>query len=136
MDPYVLITNGSQKEQTNTHDDGGSNPVWNQEFNLEIRDQTRLIEFTVRDEETFADRDVGSVKIRADKLIEHGFLDKQWQIKENDENAGSLHLKSEWLPDETPTAVKNAKGKKKIVSKKEEGFEGEMIGDKRTGKCQ
>ena len=58
------------------------------------------------------------------------------KIKENDENAGSLHLKSEWLPDETPTAVKNAKGKKKVVVKKEEGFEGEMIGDKRTGKCQ
>ena len=79
MDPYVLITNGTQKEKTKTitHYDGGSNHVlWNQEFELEIRDQTRLIEFAVRDEETFADRDVGSVKIRADKLIEHGFLDK------------------------------------------------------------
>ena len=136
MDPYVTIINGKEKVQTNTHDDGGSNPVWNQTFELEIRDQTRLIEFAVRDEETFADRDVGTVKIRADKLIESGFLDKQWQIKHDEENAGSLHLKSEWLPDETPEAVKNAKGKKKQVSKKPEGFEGEMIGDKRTGKCQ
>lgn len=78
MDPYVAITNGKEKVQTNTHDDGGANPVWNQTFELEIRDQTRLIEFAVRDEETFADRDVGTVKIRADKLIESGFLDKQW----------------------------------------------------------
>ena len=108
MDLYVLITNGTQKEKTKTitHYDGGSNHVlWNQEFELEIRDQTRLIEFAVRDEETFADRDVGSVKIRADKLIEHGFLDKLWYIKKDDKNAGSLHLKSEWLPDETPAEI-------------------------------
>ena len=68
-------------------------------------------------------------------MIEHGFLDKQWQIKYEDANAGSLNLKSEWLPDETPTAVKNAKGKKKKVVKKDTGFDGEMIGDKKTGKC-
>ena len=46
-----------------------------------------------------------------------------------------MHLKSEWLPDETPAAVKNAKGKKKKVVKKDTGFDGEMIGDKKTGKC-
>ena len=38
MDPYVLITNGKEKLQTNTHDDAGATPVWNQSFDLEIAD--------------------------------------------------------------------------------------------------
>ena len=46
-------------------------------------------------------------------------------------------LEKEDLTNEVTVEMKkNAKGKKKQVSKKPEGFEGEMIGDKRTGKCQ
>ena len=60
MDPYVVIKNGKEKVQTTTHDNAGQNPEWNQTFEIYIRDTKKLLEFTVRDEETFADRDVAS----------------------------------------------------------------------------
>ena len=63
-------------------------------------------------------------------------MDKEWTIKFENANAGTLHLKSEWLPDETPAAVKTYKGKKEDTVKKDVGFEGQMVNGKRTGKCK
>ena len=72
MDPYVFITNGAENFKTKTHDDAGKSPVWNDVINLPIIDKTRPINIAVRDEETFSDRDVGSMSIKADQLIKDG----------------------------------------------------------------
>ena len=66
MDPYVLITNGTKELKTKTHDDAGMKPVWNEDIHIPIIDKTRPIDIAVRDEETFSDRDIGTLSIRAD----------------------------------------------------------------------
>ena len=105
MDPYVIIQKGKEKVQTKTHDDAGQVPEWNETFEIKIIDSKKLIEFKVRDEQTFADRDIGSTSIRVDKLTEGLVMEKGWPLKFEGEKAGTLNLKSEWIVDETPISV-------------------------------
>ena len=138
MDPYVLIKKGKEKVQTKTHDDAGQNPVWNQTFEIDIKDTKKFLEVSVRDEQTFSDREIGSTSIRVDMLCDGSspILEKGWPLKFEEENAGTLNLKTEWIPNDTPVAIQCIRGKRENIVRKEEGFEGEMVKGKRTGKVK
>ena len=69
-------------------------------------------------------------------MFGNGGLDKLWPLTFDGENAGSLHLKTVWLPDDTPDAVDVYPGKKVDTVEKDQGFEGQMVKDKRTGKAR
>ena len=105
MDPYVVIANGKNKVKTTTKDDAGQVPEWNETFEIDIKDTKKLLEITVRDSQTFTDRDIGATSIRVDKLTEGSTIEKGWPLKFGKENAGTLNLKSEWIPDITPIKV-------------------------------
>lgn len=42
QDPYCIIQCGSQKVRSRTHTDGGRNPVWNENFNLQVVNENEI----------------------------------------------------------------------------------------------
>ena len=136
MDPYVVLEHGKSKFKTKTHDDGGKTPEWGESFDIEINDHKSMLEIKVQDDQPMWDRGIGSTQVRVDQLCLNGGLDKQWPLKFEEENAGSIRLKTEWFPNDAPAAVLKHKGKKVQTVKKDVGFEGQMVNGKRTGKAK
>ena len=60
MDPLVeLRIGGVLVHKTAVIDGGGQTPVWNEEFNYEVRDISPEVAFVVYDEDNFSDDTVG-----------------------------------------------------------------------------
>ena len=76
MDPYCVLTFKTQKFKTRTHQDGGKNPKWGDEFEIRINDLHDEIKFSIMDEDVTSDDTVGFGLVKVSSLIlNHGVTD-------------------------------------------------------------
>ena len=69
MDPFCVMKFKGKQYKTETHEDGGKNPVWNQTFNLYVADASDPILFNVQEEDVIYNDDVGDLKMTVSQLI-------------------------------------------------------------------
>ena len=106
MDVYCtldyIVENEAKKLKTKTHSRGGTAPVWNDKFDIILKNTntTDLLTLTVFDAETFGSDDlVGSCAIEFSKLKNtlFGGLDTWFDIKHDGKDAGKVHLKATFV---------------------------------------
>ena len=69
MDPYVIIRCNGQSWKTNTKAGQGKNPVWNENFTINVASMNDEIFFELMDRDTFtADDLIGRAYVRASQL--------------------------------------------------------------------
>lgn len=61
MDPYVTFYIGENKVSTQTHDDGGKKPVWNETLKIKRKDEN-IMNFTIYDKN----------KVHQDRIMGYG----------------------------------------------------------------
>ena len=53
MDPYLVVTMGSQTRKTKVHDSGGKNPAWPDVFTFDLNGRDQTISFVCFDKDYF-----------------------------------------------------------------------------------
>jgi Ca2+-dependent lipid-binding protein len=90
MDPYVILEFREHKFRTKTHESGGKNPKWHDEFELKVNDLRDEMKFTVFDEDPGSDDKVGYGVVKMSALcINHGVTD-WFSIYHNNKPAGQV----------------------------------------------
>ena len=100
MDPYVKFFFREQEWKTKVHNNGGKNPHWNESHDFQVHYLGDDIKFEVWDDEVGRDNKIGQGVIKASALATHGGIDEWFVFHFDDEEAGKLHLKSQWHPKE------------------------------------
>ncbi len=102
MDPYVVIDHNGAIQKTNVHDNGGVDPVWtSQNFEYKVDNMEDEIKFTLMDDETFKDDQIGVVaglKMK-DLCASNGFIDiKGFNVVHKGKTEGQLFIKTKYMP--------------------------------------
>jgi hypothetical protein len=97
MDPYVILTVGSQKYQTRVANGMGRTPIWNDEFILNVSPHD-VIQLKVYDSDIGIDDFVGETKIPVSQLGQAGVVDNYFPLQSRflKRNAGQIHIRFEW----------------------------------------
>jgi hypothetical protein len=91
-DPYCALYAGHQKFKTRVHDDGGSKPVWNQEFTLDC-DHRDSFELEVFDKENLgADKSMGKAKVLIANVLKNEREDTWIALDKKGKYGGQVHL--------------------------------------------
>ena len=98
MDPYVVIRNNANQMRTETIEDGGKTPAWNETFDLTINSIQDNLTLRVMDENVNANTEIGTCSIKTAALCVNGGLEAWWPISYGSKQAGRIHLQAEWLP--------------------------------------
>lgn len=69
MDPYVIMEYGSNKFRTQTKDDAGKNPVWDETFELFIKNVNDEMSIKIMDEDVMVDDTVGTRQIPVKEVL-------------------------------------------------------------------
>ena len=98
MDPYVIVSVGSQKYQTKVAKGMGKTPLWNEEFifNVSYND---IIYIKVYDSDIGMDDFAGETSILVSQLGQMGFVDNYFPLHSRflRRNAGQIHIRFEWM---------------------------------------
>lgn len=126
MDPYVKWTYGGKEYKTTVQSNAGKNPVWGEMFKLPVMDRkiTMPITFTVMDEETFKDEEIGECAIEINQLLIPGNSCHKLMYKKST-SCGTLAWTSQWQED-TKEVIQNVWGAQasSATPKKSSGFLG------------
>jgi hypothetical protein len=91
-DPYCVLHAGHQTFKTRVHDDGGSKPVWNQEFTLDC-DHRDSFELEVFDKENLgADKSMGKAKVLISNVIKNEREETWVPLDKKGKYGGQVHL--------------------------------------------
>lgn len=97
MDPYVILEFKEHKFKTKTHENGGKNPKWHDEFELKIYDLRDEMKFTVMDEDVGKDDKVGYGVVKMSALvINHGVHD-WFSIYYENKPAGQVLFETKYI---------------------------------------
>ena len=113
MDPYVKVKwaqDGEDKEyKTKVMQEAGKTPNWGEdpsdENSIEVRVEdmfAQYIEFTVKDEGTISNEEVGGFQIDYSALCFNYGVDQMFRLMHKNKNAGQLRLKTEYVDDSCP----------------------------------
>ena len=76
QDPYVTMKYGGIKHRTSVHEGGGMEPVWNNEFDIELGSISDDIMLSVKDKEMMGSKLIGSANVKASAFcINNGVRD-------------------------------------------------------------
>ena len=101
MDPYVVLKYREQVLKTKTNKNGGKNPSWNEELELDVKYVGDDCSMTVMDWELLGkDKIIGSadfVKISS-FIINGAGIDDWWAIGHKGKKCGEVRIKCVWKP--------------------------------------
>lgn len=93
QDPYVKMTcDGKREKKSKTHNKGGSNPVWNQEFAYSLAGKEKYFMFKLYDEDTCGDDKIGECRVSVADLLKQGESSVYYKVTDNGKDAGELGL--------------------------------------------
>jgi Ca2+-dependent lipid-binding protein len=99
MDPFVILTVGTQKFKTKTLGEAGKNPVWSNEvFDFDVKNIKDELHMQVFDEDPSSNDLVGESKIILSSLAIKVGLDEWFVIRYFNKKVGTVHLKVKWFP--------------------------------------
>ena len=98
MDPYVVIANRANQTRTQTIEDGGKTPQWNETFDLTVNQINDDLTLRVMDENVNANTEIGTCSIKLAALCVNGGLESWWPISYGSKQAGRLNLNADWIP--------------------------------------
>ena len=85
--------------RTKTHTDGGKEPKWNEELELDVKYIGDDMELEIKDDNVIlADELIGSATIKLSSLCIPGGLDDWWEVAHKGKRVGAIHLKGLWCP--------------------------------------
>jgi Ca2+-dependent lipid-binding protein len=84
--------------RTETIEDGGKTPTWNETFDLTVTQINDNITLRVMDENANANTEIGTCSIKLAAMCVNGGLESWWPIAFGPNQAGRIHLHGEWLP--------------------------------------
>ena len=80
MDPYVVIEYRGTKYKTRTHQSGGKNPFWNQEFQLSVGAIGDDLTIKVMDEDVSSDDFIGMTIMKVSSLVINNGVNEWFNI--------------------------------------------------------
>ena len=98
MDPYVVISNKKHSVRTNTIENGGKTPCWNECIELEVVNISDDILLRVMDENIASNAEIGRCSIKLGAMCVNGGLENTWPIAFGNDRAGRIQLHGEWCP--------------------------------------
>ena len=98
MDPYVVVTNSKNAARTQTQENAGKTPVWNETIDLEVANISDNMHLRVMDENVGSNCEIGSCDIKLASVCVQGGLETWWNIAFGSKRAGRIYLHFEWLP--------------------------------------
>ena len=98
MDPYVVIKNNCNQMRTQTIEDGGKTPSWNETFDLNVTQINDNITLRIMDENINANTEIGTCSIKLAAMCVSGGLESWWPVAFGSKQAGRIHLHGEWIP--------------------------------------
>lgn len=104
MDPYVIVETRMQRFRTKTAEDAGMTPAWADEvIEIDVKYVGDDVTFTVMDEDVITDDVVGYCTVKLTEFIgargsKTAGMDDWWAITFKGEQAGHIHMKSQWIP--------------------------------------
>ena len=84
--------------RTQTIEDAGKTPVWNETFDLNVRQINDDILLRVMDENVNANTEIGTCSLKLAALCVNGGLENWWPISFGPKQAGRIHMIAEWFP--------------------------------------
>jgi len=107
--PYVKLKHLGKKHKTKVVQNS-DHPRWNEKFTIQINDPTELLEFTVKDKETFRDEVIGELTLQASVFMSTNEV----QMKDFDlPTQGSIRFTSKWRGQPFQSSDKAKKSAKK-----------------------
>ena len=98
MDPYCVVETRQQKVRTNTLQNAGKTPRWNQIFDIDVKYFGDDLSLTVYDEDVTSSDLVASTVIKLSSLCVNGGIDEWFGLQYKGKASGSIHLKGKWMP--------------------------------------
>ena len=98
MDPFVQVVNRTQMLRTQTKEEAGKNPVWNEVLELDVKFIGDVVTIRVKDENVTDSEIVGETEIKLSAFCVQGGIDDWWQLSYKGKKAGEIHLKGMWHP--------------------------------------
>jgi Ca2+-dependent lipid-binding protein len=98
MSPYITVVFKGHKLKTKVHNYGGKNPVWGDEFVLEVGSPTEELVLRVWDQDLTTSDAVGFTKIKMSSLIINCGIEDWFTIMYDNKPAGEVLLKSTFEP--------------------------------------
>ena len=98
MDPYVVIRNKSNAMRTNTIENGGKSPIWNETLEITVSDISDDIHLRVMDENIGSNCEIGSCNVSLRAVCVQGGLEQWYPISFGNKVAGRVRLCGEWCP--------------------------------------
>jgi len=99
MDPYLVITLGSQKEKTRTCKRGGKKPSWTDSFAFNLTGYEAMIDITCFDHDTFTSDDyIAECHVNLEELF-HEKVGQRWfpMTRKGGKDGGELLLDWEYI---------------------------------------
>lgn len=90
MDPYCVITYRQEKHKTQTKNNAGKTPVWNQTFDLDIKYIGDDIEITVLDEDITESDTIGFCNFKPSTLSVPGGITEWFDLQYRGKKAGQI----------------------------------------------
>ena len=78
MDPFVQVVNRTQMLRTQTKEEAGKNPVWNELLELDVKFIGDVVTIRVKDENVTDSEIVGETEIKLSAFCVQGGIDDWW----------------------------------------------------------
>ena len=96
MDPFSeLFIGGDLKLKTNTHKDGHTNPVWNQEIDYQVKNMSEEVKLQVYAEGIFSNELVGTGSFQVADFCHEGEI--SYTLSHEEEEAGTIRFQTSWI---------------------------------------
>ncbi|KAK8793036.1 hypothetical protein WA538_002545 [Blastocystis sp. DL] len=92
QDPFVIIQTDCDNCKTNTHMDGGKNPLWNENKTISYNDPNSTIEFKLMNENQMKDTMIGTASLPISQVLASGFVDVNLPVKTAIRQCGTLRV--------------------------------------------
>ena len=106
QDPYIKITYMGTPYKTRVHENGGKNPVWNQEFTFRIGSPSDDILIECKDDDVVGAKMIGRSTIKASAFVINNGVREYFTLTDNyGKSVGQILFETKYVPDN-----KNAMG--------------------------
>ena len=99
MDPYAIIKLRDAEYRSKTLKNAGKLPKWMETFVIPVKYIGDDMTMPIYDEDVTSSDLVGDVTFKISALCIEGGLNDWFNIQYKGKKSGSIHLKSEWIPD-------------------------------------
>jgi hypothetical protein len=100
QDPYAkILVDGKREKKSKVHQNGGSNPVWNQEFTYSLAGKEQLLDIKLYDSDTGRDDKIGECRVNISDLKSQSGA-TYYDVTDGGKKAGQVSLSCRFVPKE------------------------------------